>query len=422
MLRLARKRRKRLRKLKILSRHPIVVPVVTFGVLFVLTAAGYLLFFRTPETARPVDTRIVIISYDKQKRIVPARPQTVEHLLKKLRITINPGDVVEPEVDTHIVQDNFRINIYRAKPVQIVDNQNQTFAFSAATTPRSVAAAAGVTVYAEDKVEARPVTNFLRQGAIGEQVVVSRSVPVNLNLYGTAAPTRTLAKTVGQLMKEKGITLSKGASVMPGVKTPITANMQVFILKKGVTIVSDEETVPTPTEQVDDNNLTFGTRAIRQRGSPGKQLVTYQVTLNPATGAELSRQVIQTVVTVDPIPQIVAIGKYVAIPADKTQIMAAAGIAVSDYKYVDYIISHESGWCATKAQGQYGNCPPYTGYVPSSGGYGLCQSTPPGKMASAGADWRTNPVTQMRWCDGYAQGRYGSWQAAYERWLRTQNW
>lgn len=44
----------------------------------------------------------------------------------------------------------------------------------------------------------------------------------------------------------------------------------------------------------------------------------------------------------------------------------------------------------------------------SSGAYGIPQSLPGTKMASAGADWRTNPETQVRWGLGYIEGRYGS--------------
>lgn len=45
---------------------------------------------------------------------------------------------------------------------------------------------------------------------------------------------------------------------------------------------------------------------------------------------------------------------------------------------------------------------------PSSGAYGIPQSLPASKMAAAGADWRTNPATQIRWGLGYIRGRYGS--------------
>ena len=49
-----------------------------------------------------------------------------------------------------------------------------------------------------------------------------------------------------------------------------------------------------------------------------------------------------------------------------------------------------------------------------SGGraYGIPQALPGNKMASAGADWRTNPVTQLKWMQSYVYGRYGSWEAA----------
>ncbi|GAA3595280.1 hypothetical protein GCM10022198_18910 [Klugiella xanthotipulae] len=44
----------------------------------------------------------------------------------------------------------------------------------------------------------------------------------------------------------------------------------------------------------------------------------------------------------------------------------------------------------------------------SSGAYGIPQALPGSKMASAGADWATNPDTQIRWGLGYITGRYGS--------------
>jgi uncharacterized protein YabE (DUF348 family) len=296
--------------------------------------------------------------------------------------------------------------------VQVVtDGGTPQFAFSAATTPRSIAAQAGVKVFPEDAVSARPVTNFLRQGSVGEQVVVNRSQPVNLNLYGTAAPTRTLAKTVGEMLKEKGVKLINGATVMPAADAPIVPNMQVFVLAKGVSIVTQAENVPMPVQQIKDANLTLGSRAVRQVGSGGQQLVTYQITVDPATGKEIGRTVIQTVVTLTPVAEIVAIGTNVNIPHDKVAIMQAAGVSPSDYGYVDYIISHEGGWAGATKYNRSG-----------SGAYGICQALPGSKMASAGADWATNPVTQLRWCSGYAKSKFGSWYGAYNYWLTHHYW
>ncbi len=42
----------------------------------------------------------------------------------------------------------------------------------------------------------------------------------------------------------------------------------------------------------------------------------------------------------------------------------------------------------------------------------LCRANPPAKMQSYGTDFRTNPVTQLKWCNGYVTARYGNWTAA----------
>ncbi|HEY2267708.1 MAG TPA: hypothetical protein VGI96_34155, partial [Streptosporangiaceae bacterium] len=60
---------------------------------------------------------------------------------------------------------------------------------------------------------------------------------------------------------------------------------------------------------------------------------------------------------------------------------------------------------------------------PASGAYGIPQSLPASKMAAAGADWRTNPATQIRWGLGYIKASYGSPANTYARWLaRSPHW
>lgn len=57
----------------------------------------------------------------------------------------------------------------------------------------------------------------------------------------------------------------------------------------------------------------------------------------------------------------------------------------------------------------------------SSGAYGIPQSLPAGKLASAGDDWRDNPATQIRWGLGYIADRYGSPCAAWSH-SQSYNW
>jgi len=409
--------------LRRVSRHPaFAIPVITGLFIVLLTVIGIIVFSGGAPKLRPTDTHIVIINHDKKEQTLPTRAHTVGDVLKKANIALHQGDVVEPDAGTEVVTDNFRINVYRAVPVTIVDGNRKTFAFSAATTPRSIVKQSGIDVYPEDELNLLPTDNFLTEASIGQRVVIQRAMAVNVNIYGTPVQMRTHAKTVGELLKERGLKLQSNDSVQPAAGTPLSTNLQVFVLRKGTQITTEELAVPMDVQTVEDAGLTFGTMALRQQGSDGKKLVTYQLQLE--NGKEISRKVIQEVITVQPVAQITARGKAVQIPSDKQAVMAAAGIAPGDYPYVDYIVSHESGWCPTKWQGQSGYCPPYYTelHSPSSSyGYGLVQATPGIKMSSAGGDWQTNPATQLRWATSYAS-RYGGWGGAYNHWVAYHNW
>lgn len=413
---MAHARRIKLRRFKVLSRHPFAVPVIVVLTFAIMIGGGLLYGTRTHKLHAVKDAKIVVVSHDHMQQIVPSRAATVGSLLAHMHLTLNEGDVVEPAINTPIDQDQFRINIYRAVPVQIIEGGHRSFTFSAATTPRSIAAQTGAKLYPDDMVVVNPVEDFIKTGSIGEQVVIDRAVPVNLNLYGTPLAIRTHAATVGDLVQQKHIKLAKDDQLIPAAATPLTANTQIFITRNGIKIESVQEDIPMPTQQIQDDSLAYGTSALRQAGSPGHQVTTYQ--LNLKNGVEISRTVMQQVITQQPVTEIRVVGTSLSgIKGD----MALAGIAPSDYDFVDYIVSHESGWCPTKAQGEH-NCPAVPDNPNTPNGYGLCQSTPGYKMASAGGDWQTNPVTQLRWCSGYAQGRYGSWGAAYNHWLSYHNW
>ncbi|GAA1297103.1 transglycosylase SLT domain-containing protein [Streptomyces sp. NBC_00257] len=72
------------------------------------------------------------------------------------------------------------------------------------------------------------------------------------------------------------------------------------------------------------------------------------------------------------------------------------------------IVQHESGWNHTATNA-------------SSGAYGLVQALPGSKMASAGADWKTNPSTQIKWGMDYMNSRYGSPCGAWSFW-QANHW
>lgn len=396
-----------------IHQRPYILPILGLLLGGVIVSAA--LLTNGNQTFRPSDSHVVFLFDKGHEQTLNTKAATVGELLAKLPLNLISQDVVEPSSDTPIVEDNFRVNIYRARPVTVMDKGVRTVTLTAQRSPREVAEAAGLKIDPEDI--ATFTQGNIQKNIIGEQVIVTRAVAVKLNLYGVQFPTHTLAKSVGGFLKERKITLGDGESVKPEDTTPIKANMRIFVLSKGSKLVTVEETTPAPTQTVNDPSLSFGTDVVRQKGLPGKVASTYLV--NRKDGKE-ARQLVRRVVIVAAVPKIVAHGSTINVTGDKSAIMSAAGISSSDHGYVNYIISHENAlWCPTRWQGQP-NCPPtYAEKFPgaetsASLGYGLGQATPAIKMAPYGSDWRTNPVTQLKWANGYAVGRYGGWAGAYQ--------
>jgi len=75
----------------------------------------------------------------------------------------------------------------------------------------------------------------------------------------------------------------------------------------------------------------------------------------------------------------------------------------TQFSCLDDIWTRESGWRWNAAN--------------ASGAYGIPQALPGDKMASAGADWQTNPATQIKWGLGYIQSTYGTPCSAWSFWM-----
>jgi murein DD-endopeptidase MepM/ murein hydrolase activator NlpD len=91
-------------------------------------------------------------------------------------------------------------------------------------------------------------------------------------------------------------------------------------------------------------------------------------------------------------------------------LMPEFGFDEGQWGCLDKLWMGESGWR-------------YTAENSSSGAYGIPQSLPASKMATVGADYRTNPVTQIRWGLKYIKSSYGTPCGAWDAWQsRSPHW
>ena len=175
------------------------------------------------------------------------------------------------------------------------------------------------------------------------------------------------------------------------------------ITRNGGRTVTEEVEIPFDEKTEKDVTMAQGTTEVKQLGEVGTKRISYNVLY--VDGKEVSREVISEEVVREPVTRIVAVGAKPSVrPGTETcaEWVRQAGVSEADVPAALEIIYKESG-CRFDARNA------------SSGAYGIPQALPGSKMASAGADWETNPVTQIRWMAGYVQ-RYGGWSGALNFW------
>ncbi|HET7673792.1 MAG TPA: ubiquitin-like domain-containing protein [Candidatus Saccharimonadales bacterium] len=280
-------------------KHQVLVPLATFLVLGVISC--FLFLFYGGTTVEGADVKRVQVYVDGQKRTLPTRAPTVGELLKRIGIQLSKKDIVEPGPNSPIREDDLHINVYRAKPVTVIDSDGTKVSTKIAeSTPEHLAEKAGFKLYPEDEAVVAKPDRAINGGIVGELVMIDRAVPVNLNLYGKKAPVRTQAETVGGLLQEKGIYLNykKKDKVIPSENTPIKRNMKILVLRNGKQVINVEQKIAPPTDTQYDATLDAGTIKVLDPGEPGKRIVTYEVVFKH--DKEFSRKIIQSVVVKQP--------------------------------------------------------------------------------------------------------------------------
>lgn len=352
------------------------------------------------DSPEPASGQRLITVYDQgEQHAFLTRATSLRRAFQAAGIRIDPSDLVEPGLDDQLVGASYDVNIYRARPVTIVDGATRLRVLSPYQTAKQIVEHAGMTLHDQDITSITAAND-----TVGVQLSIDRATPLILMLYGKMVTIYTQAKTIGELLKEKNITLAANDTLSAVPTAPITANMTLQIWRNGVQTVTQEQDLPFTTRQVQDVNQPIGYRQIQTPGQVGKAEVTYQITMQ--NGQEVSRAVIQTVVTQQPSEQVEVIGVKAPtgnVSAEKAQIMAAVGIAAGDYGYVDYIISHESGWNASS--------------IGIGGACGLPQAYPCSKL---GPNWY-DPAVSLSWANSYAS-KYGGWAGAYNHWVVNHNW
>ncbi len=283
------------------------VSLFVFGIVIVAAIFASVLRAITNDTFaaeeatehRLVEPHFVTI-YDQGKKLtIKTDAVTVNEVLQRSGYKVSDTDIVEPEGNTLIMEDNFHINIYRSRPVVIIDGKTKKYLMTASYDPRTIAESAGFSLYDGDEINLASNENFLEAGA----------------------------------------------------------STTYKIIRSGGEGVSVEEDIPFTEKTEEDSSMEPGKSEVIQEGENGRRVLRYKVQFQD--GIEVSRELISEEMIKQPVEKITKVGSKKAaatnIPPEWETCASyarAAGVSEADLSDALSLIYHESG-CRTGATNQY---------------------------------------------------------------------
>ncbi len=262
------------------------------------------------RTALADAQRVVSLYVDGQKRIIPTDAQTVGDLLNRSHVTLGPGDIVEPDISTPIPEGAFYVNVYRSRPVVVIDGSQVTRGYSAYQNPKLILGQLGIQIYPEDLLAVAPVNDFVNTGVVGQQLTITRAKLIRVEDFdGNTKQLRTQAATVGDVLAGLNIKLRPGDRVSPKQSALVVSGSTITLSRVNQELVKVEEVIPHGEEAIRDPKLEVPSTAVEQAGSDGQKVTTYRVVYR--NGQIVSKTPIKSEVTVQPKPRIVAKGSLV---------------------------------------------------------------------------------------------------------------
>ena len=375
------------------------------SVLAIFVVSGFLVTSTDSAQAQNQGGRLITVHDRGTELAFITTKETLKEALTDQGIALDGKDAVEPSIEEKLVAPDYQVNIYRARPVTVVDGATRQKIVTPYQTAERIVKDAGISLNAEDTTTLERSTDFVSDGA-GLQLNIDRATPLTLDLYGKKTEIRTQASTVEEMLKEKNISLGENGRASADLKASITAGMEIRIWREGKQTITVDEAVSFPTEQIKDADREIGYKELQTAGQNGQRTVTYEVEIKD--GAEVSRTEIASIETLTPVKQVEIIGSKVkTMPytggGSKTEWLAASNIPEESWGYADFMVQKESGWNPNSVN-------------KSSGACGLAQALPCSKL---GPNW-SNPVVALNWMNGYVNGRYGGWEGAYNFWTKNR--
>ena len=351
--------------------------------------------------------KTVTIRVDGEDRTVQTVARTVDGALAAAHVDVDEHDIVAPAVDTAI-SDGSVIVVRQGRLLNLtVDGQPVDVWVTAPTVEQALAQ------LGYDTGSYASVSRSKRLPLDPTAIELRTPKTVTVAADGTTATIRTTGTFASDAVTSAGVAFSAADLWSVPASTPLTDGMTITLQRITYADIAQLVEIPFDTAQSDDATVSTGTTVVDAPGVAGQKSVTFRVTYTD--GAETARQPVGESVLSAPATQVQRVGTKPVAIADPSGAQAIAhdmvlarGWGEDQFSCLVSLWNRESGWRVNAANG--------------SGAYGIPQALPGSKMASAGADWETNPATQISWGLGYIAARYSTPCGAWNHFLSANSY
>lgn len=216
-------------------------------------------------------TKTVAIELDGQTITTNTFKTTVREVLNETGIALEPGDLVQPDLDTKL-SNNQNIQVFKAFPISVWDD--------------------------------------------GKEIALS-----------------TTYTTVEEVLGRAGVTLGPLDRVTPDKNSVLTETTKIEVVRVVQKTIHQDETIPAGVDKINDATLESGITRTIGKGSSGIKRTTIQVSYE--NGREVNREVLKSEVVKSPVNKIIATGVLTSVSrgGERIDFKQAMPVRATAYSY-----------------------------------------------------------------------------------------
>ena len=265
----------------------VIITVVCAGSVFAAASETYVVDIYDGSQV----TRVETSEYEAEKVVAEVGIQLSEND-KLILEHFNPGR-------------DSRIIICRESKVTLVYPNGESYETLFAGTVAELIDSKGVTLFngGNSNVNLNAVvTNNL-------ELVIYEAKSITINVDGETITVKSIAQTVGELLKEQNIVLDNDDEAVPSLDTELTKDMVIDVLRVEYVMREAEEKIAYETEAIKSALYALGTTKVTQEGVEGTKTVVYKDKV--VNGEVQSSTATSETVTKEPVKQITTVGTFV---------------------------------------------------------------------------------------------------------------